>query len=239
MTKPSAPPLDICSAPDHDGRAFVSPDGPGGRDEFRELSPLRPRPSMDAVSEDDHQLIDACLAGRTEAFDRLVMRYQDRLYNTLLKMLGSADDARDIAQDAWVHAFQKLATFRGNSAFYSWLFRIAFNAAVSEKRKHRHPTASLDASRERTGHEPPDARPDGHPSHPMELAERQMLVQTALAQLSDEYRTVLVLKEMEDLKYEEIADMVGCPIGTVRSRIHRARGELREKLRILFRDDVR
>jgi RNA polymerase sigma-70 factor (ECF subfamily) len=166
-----------------------------------------------------------------------VVRYQDRLFNSLCYMLGSSDDAREAAQEAFVLAFQKLDTFRGHSAFYSWLFRIALNAAATAKRKNRRTTASVDSVREKTGFEPADSRPDSAPSHSLELAERQALVRTALSQLADEFREVLILKEMDDMKYEEIAEIVGCPIGTVRSRIHRARAELRAKLRILLRDE--
>ena len=151
-------------------------------------------------------------------------------------MLHSAEQARDVAQEAWVHAFQGLASFKGNSAFYSWLFRIAFNAAVSEKRKARAPTASLEAAREAAGVEPADVRPEGAPSHQMEIQERQAIVRAARDELCEEYRTALVMKEMEGLRYEEIAEIIGCPIGTVRSRIHRARLELHEKLRVLFQN---
>lgn len=188
------------------------------------------------MSNDDQELIDACLAGRTEAFGRLVVRYQDRLYHTLVGVLGSADDARDAAQDAFVHAFRKLDSFRGNSAFYSWLFRIAINTAISQKRRNRRSHSSIEAAREQAGIEPTDHRPDAHPSHALETSEQQEMVRQALTQLADEYRTVLVLKEMEGLKYEQIAEIVGCPIGTVRSRIHRARAELREKLRVMLRE---
>ena len=191
----------------------------------------------DAVSADDQQLIRECLAGRTEAFGRLVLRYQDRLYNTLVNVLGSADDARDVSQDAFVHAFTKLASFRGHSAFYSWLFRIAMNSAVSQKRKTRRVTVSVEAAREQAGVEPSDDHPDSQPSHALETSERQTAVRAALAELSEEYRTVLVLKEIEGLKYEEIAEIVGCPIGTVRSRIHRARCELRQKLLVELKDE--
>lgn len=193
--------------------------------------------SSNAVNSDDQQLIDECLAGRNDAFGELVVRYQDRLFHTLLYVTGAADQAQDVAQDAFVHAFAKLSTFRGESAFYSWLFRIAMNAAVSRKRRDRRMSASLDAARENAGHEPTDVHPNSEPSYPMEVSERQALVRAALAELSEEYRTVLVLKEMEDLRYEEIAEIVGCPIGTVRSRIHRARSELREKLAVLFKEE--
>ena len=191
----------------------------------------------DPVSVDDQQLIRQCLSGRTDAFGELVVRYQDRLYNTLVYVTGSADEARDVSQDAFVHAFTKLKSFRGNAAFYSWLFRIAMNAAVSLKRKKRVASVSLDAVREHSGREPPDTRQDNQPSHSLESAERQKIVQDALSSLSEEYRTVLVLKEIEGLKYEEIAEIVDCPIGTVRSRIHRGRIELREKLRVLLKEE--
>ncbi|MGE3314581.1 MAG: sigma-70 family RNA polymerase sigma factor [Planctomycetaceae bacterium] len=189
------------------------------------------------MSNDDRELIQECLAGRTEAFGRLVVRYQDRLFGSLLRILDSHDDARDVAQEAFVLAYQKLASFKGNSAFYSWLFRIAMNAAVSHRRRSGRQMASVDQAREQSGSDPVDGHPESRPAHALELAERQALVNRALQEVSEEFRTVLVLKEIEDLSYEEIAEIVGIPIGTVRSRIHRARSELREKLDRLFRDD--
>lgn len=190
------------------------------------------------MSIDEKQLIQDCLTGRTEAFGELVLRYQDRLYNALCRILGSADDARDVAQDAFVQAFQKLKTFRGQSAFYSWLFRIALNAAATQQRRTRRKIASLDAGRDRqnrgdrpqTAQDPPDHRPDALPSHALESRERKALIQAALDQIAPEFRIPLVLKEIEGLKYQEIAVIIGCPIGTVRSRIHRARTELRQRL---------
>ena len=193
--------------------------------------------AVDAVNNDDQQLIAESLSGRTDAFGQLVLRYQNRLYNTLVHVLGSADEAQDVAQDAFVHAFQKLKTFRGESKFYSWLFRIAMNAAVSRKRKAKRLTVSIEAAREAAGLEPTDTHPATGPSHSIEQSERQALVREGLSQLSEEFRTVLVLKEMEGLKYDEIAELVDCPVGTVRSRIHRARVELRQKLEILFRNE--
>ena len=186
------------------------------------------------TEKDDQTLIRECLGGQTESFNQLVLRHQNRLYNTLVNVLNSQEDARDVAQEAFVLAFQKLESFRGDSAFYSWLFRIAMNAAFSFQRK-RKPTASIEAARENAGAEPTDERQDSASSSALESVETQQLVRTAIAQLSEEYRTVLVLKEMEGLRYEEIAEVVNCPIGTVRSRIHRARSELRETLEALLK----
>ena len=106
------------------------------------------------VNASDQILIDRCLAGQTDAFGELVTRHQDRLYGTLVNMLGSVHDARDACQEAFVLAFSKLSTFRRESAFYSWLFRIAYNAAVSRHRKTRRVTGSIDAARAATGLEP-------------------------------------------------------------------------------------
>jgi RNA polymerase sigma-70 factor (ECF subfamily) len=186
------------------------------------------------VNKPDHELIAECLGGQTQAFGELVVRYQDRLCNGMAGVLGSAEEGRDVAQDAFVQAFEKLASFRGQSTFYSWLFRIALNASVTRQRRRKRVPVSIEAVRELAGREPADEHPRARPDHGLELSERQQSVRSALSELSDEFRTVLVLKEIEGLKYEEIAEIVDCPIGTVRSRIHRARLELREKLNHLW-----
>ena len=186
----------------------------------------------------DQTLIDSCLAGRREAFGQLVDRYHNRLFHSLLHMLGSTEDAQDAAQDAFVHAFEKLGTYRGQSQFYSWLFRIAFNTAVSAKRKTRRMSVSLEARRDVSGLEPSDLNPSSEPSFAMDVSDRQRIVQQALAELSEEFRTALVLKEIDGMSYDEIADVLQVPLGTVRSRIHRARLELREKLSVLLRSEV-
>ncbi len=186
----------------------------------------------------DQTLIDHCLAGRREAFGLLVERYQNRLFHSLLHLLGSTEDAQDAAQEAFVNAFEKLGSFRGQSQFYSWLFRIAFNTAVSSKRKSRRMSVSLEARRDASGLEPSDGNPTSEPSYAMDVSDRQRLVQQALSELCEEFRTALVLKEMDGMSYEEIADVVNVPLGTVRSRIHRARLELREKLSALLRSEV-
>jgi RNA polymerase sigma-70 factor (ECF subfamily) len=186
---------------------------------------------------DDQQLIQQCLSGNTEAFGELVIRYQDRLYNSLMLMVGSPEDARDLAQEAFVHAFRKLDSFRGDAAFYTWLFRIAVNAAISFRRRAaRQKSASIDVLKEAAGAEPLDRHDDASPSSQIETQETQQVVRQALGELSEEFRTALVLTEIEGMSYEEAAAAVGCPIGTIRSRIHRARNELREKLRLQIKE---
>ncbi len=187
---------------------------------------------------DDQQLIQECLAGQTEAFGQLVLRYQDRLFHAILLMVGSQDDARDLAQEAFIHAYRRLDSFRGDSAFYTWLFRIAVNATISFRRKAaRQKASSVETAREATGQEPTDQRADVSPSFQLETNEQQALVQRALKDLSEEFRMALVLTEIEGRSYEEAAELCDCPIGTIRSRVHRARAELKERLRILLKPE--
>jgi RNA polymerase sigma-70 factor, ECF subfamily len=185
---------------------------------------------------DDAPLIEATLAGDTAAFGTLVTQYQDRLYNSLLRVLDSAEDARDIVQDAFVQAFVKLDTFRGSSAFYTWLYRIAFNLAMSHARRDR-PTRSLDHAKLDNGSEPTGAEPT--PEAKLVLSERVDLVHAALGRLSAEYRQILVLRELDGCRYDEIAELLELPIGTVRSRLFRARLELKNHLApIIEREQV-
>ncbi|MFO0899641.1 MAG: sigma-70 family RNA polymerase sigma factor [Pirellulales bacterium] len=185
---------------------------------------------------DDSQLIDRALAGQSAAFGELVLRYQDRLYNTLASTLGCAEEARDVAQEAFVQAYLKLETFQRNAAFYTWLYRIAFNVSVSRRRRQR-PTQSVEAVREQAGEEPLDRA--GAPADRLEQQERAAQVQAALAQLSEDHRTVLVLREIEGFCYETIAETLDVPVGTVRSRLRRARLQLREHLREVLQEDVK
>lgn len=180
---------------------------------------------------DDASLIAATLAGDSAAFGRLVGLYQDRLYNSLVRIVGSAEDAGDIVQDAFVRAYVKLETFRGSSAFYTWLYRIAFNLAMSHARRdapRTRKTMSLDGMKTDWGNEPVDGQPT--PNANLERGERADMVHAALAKLTTEYRTILVLREIDGCRYDEIAEILEMPVGTVRSRLFRARLALRECL---------
>jgi len=181
------------------------------------------------VTADDDRLIAECLRGRTEAFGELVYRYQDRLYNTVYRLLGNAEDARDVVQEACLHAYQALDAFKHDSQFFTWLYRIAVNTAISWKRKHRS-VLSLNTGQADATLEPHDSSESIQPGYAMEQAERERQVQEALNRLSAEHRAVLVLKDMEGEKYEAMAEILQVPIGTIRSRLHRARLELRTLL---------
>jgi RNA polymerase sigma-70 factor (ECF subfamily) len=158
----------------------------------------------------------------------LVEKYQDRLFNTVFHMVGNREEAEDVVQEAFVQAFVKLESFQRASAFYTWLYRIAFNVAISRKRRKR-PEVSVEQTREATGQEPADSgeAPDGR----LQREESVEQVHAALDRLSEEHRAILVLREMEGFCYERIADVLDLPVGTVRSRLHRARLQMREHLK--------
>jgi len=177
---------------------------------------------------DETQLIQAVLTGDTDAFGDLVTKYQNRLFNTMFHVAGSREEAEDIVQEAFVQAFVKLDSFQGASGFYTWLYRIAFNLSISRRRRRR-PESSVDAIRDAFGAEPKDNR--DQPPQRMMRKEDVKLVQQALAVLSEQHRTVLVLREIEGNCYEMIADILDLPIGTVRSRLYRARLQLRDELK--------
>jgi RNA polymerase sigma-70 factor (ECF subfamily) len=189
-------------------------------------------------SNDDNSLIVACRAGRTEAFGLLVQRYQDRLYPTMLRLTGSADDALDLLQDAFLRAYEKLDKFQGESSFYTWVYRIAVNLALSGRRR-RKVTLRFTRPDHDDSIDPQDESLASDPTLPLEIAERDELIQAALDALAADHRAVVVMKEFDGLRYEEIAAVLGVPVGTVRSRLHRARLELRDRLKgiVLDSDD--
>jgi len=182
-----------------------------------------------AVSDDDRRLIAESLNGRREAFGELVSRYQGRLYNAAIRLADNPEDAADVVQDAFLNAYQSLHTFKGDAEFFTWLYRIAFNTAISLKRKKR-AAVSLDAVRPEGGIDPDDPSEYIKPGAALERTEDEQQLQDAVRRLSHEHREVLVLKDIEGLRYEDIAEILGVPIGTIRSRLHRARLELRELL---------
>jgi RNA polymerase sigma-70 factor (ECF subfamily) len=189
--------------------------------------------------DDDQGLIDACRRGQTEAFGLLVRRYQDRLYPTVLRLTGSAEDAHDLLQETFLRAYRKLSLFQGESGFYTWVYRIAVNLALSDRRRRKSARPAVALSSRET-FDPPDDPAQTDPAGPLERAERDARVQNALSALAPDHRAVVVLKDLDGLRYEEIAEMLNIPVGTVRSRLHRARNELRLLLHgILDEEQVR
>ena len=188
---------------------------------------------------DDHSLVEACRAGQTEAFSALVLRYQERLYQTLLRLCGSSEDAKDVLQDTFLRAYEKLDQFQGESSFYTWVYRIGVNLAlagigesVARSRFGESATRGWSAVTK-----PPDESPEADPTYHLERAEREQIVEKALSQLGPEHRAVVVLKDFDGRRYEEIGAILKVPVGTVRSRLHRARCELRDRLRCLIDEE--
>jgi RNA polymerase sigma-70 factor (ECF subfamily) len=180
--------------------------------------------------------VQACRDGRTEAFGILVERYQRRLYPTILRLVGSAEDAEDVLQDAFVRAFEKLDQFHGESSFYTWIYRIAVNLALSNHRRTRVRSAVRLSRRPSLveGLHATDDSVDSDPALRLERDERERIVEAALNGLGPEHRAVVVLKDFDGHRYEEISAILRIPVGTVRSRLHRARCELRDRLRGLI-----
>lgn len=183
------------------------------------------------MERDERQLIEAACRGEAAAFEALVRQHQQRLCTALTHLCGSYEEAEDVAQEAFVQAYLKLRSFTGGSAFYTWLYRIAINAAISRRRRRR-PEVSVDNGRPRGGVEPLD----GGELPPQKLLreERAAQIRLALGRLSEEHRAILVLREIEGCHYDQIAEILHLPAGTVRSRLHRARLQLKEQLDALL-----
>lgn len=177
----------------------------------------------------DADLVLRCQRGEGEAFNELVSRHQDRIYTIVLRFCGNAEDARDVSQRAFINAFRKIGEFKGDSAFATWLTRIAFNQAVSLKREGKHRERSLiPRNEDEPLLEPAD---DRSPTEGLESDETRKKVQQALALLDEGDRQVILLKDIQGCSYDEIASTLEIPKGTVRSRLHRARLELKTKLK--------
>lgn len=185
--------------------------------------------------QDDERLIAETLAGDCQAFGALVSKYQDRLLSSISVMVRNETDAQDIVQDAFVMAFRKLHLFSGRSSFYTWLFQVARNVAISKLRSQKRPL-SLDCRAE----DSPSGRvldvEDRGPAPEDRLRREEdvELLRAALDRLAEEFRAILVLREMDELDYEQIAEVLSIPVGTVRSRLHRARAQLRSELEFLL-----
>lgn len=181
---------------------------------------------------DENKLIHAARHGDIDAFNRLVLAYQDTAYTVAYRIIGEPDAAADAAQEAFISAYYKLDQFQGDR-FKSWLLRIVTNACYDElRRRQRRPAASLDGLENVTFRPDPDLNPV--PESPEQHAQRSELnraIQDCLDALPDDQRVVAVLVDVEDYAYQEIVAITGLPLGTVKSRLSRARARMRDCLR--------
>ena len=190
----------------------------------------RPRATLSA---EERGLIERCKRGDMAAFNDLVRRYEKQVYNFAYRLTGNYDDANDVAQDAFLRVFNAIGSFRGDASFSTWLFRITTNVFLDErKRAKSHPQTSLDEYLELD--ESSVARqiedPAPTPAAVLEESERAQILQKAIGGLPGYQRSMVILYHGQQKSYEEIAEIMDLPIGTVKSRLNRARLALKEKL---------
>ena len=180
----------------------------------------------------EQELVTRAKAGDDEAFAQLMRDNEKRIYNLTLRMTGNPDDAMDLAQETFLNAWRGLNFFKGDSAFSTWVYRLASNACIDHlRRKKRRQDISAPMPVDEEDNSQPDI-PDERfqPEQELERRELQRAVAQGLEQLSDEHRQVLVMREINGLSYQEIADVLDLEAGTVKSRIARARNSLRKIL---------
>ena len=176
----------------------------------------------------EKELVRAAAGGDEIAFSELVRIYENKAYHLALRMVSNPEDAYDVAQDAFLAAWRGLPSFRGESGFSTWLYRLVSNAAIDHLRRTKHQRGNVSLDDEELNLDAPDESPT-----PQEAAEEKDLkeaVAAGLRELSDDHRTVLVMREVQELSYEEIAESLQLDLGTVKSRISRARTHLRKIL---------
>jgi RNA polymerase sigma-70 factor (ECF subfamily) len=198
------------------------------------VTPSKPTAAAGApesTTGDEQELIQRCLAGDASAFEPLVERYRQRVWRLAYQVLRDREEAWDCAQEAFVRAFHSLASFRGQSAFYTWLFRITVNVATDRQRARGAQARAFGTERlpeEEWRRTTPD--PGAGPDQAATRSEQRERIRQALDALPPKARTIIMLSDVEGLSYREIAEVLRCPIGTVMSRLHNARQRLKALL---------
>ena len=195
------------------------------------------------VTVDDSSLVERCRRGDSAAMETLILKYQNRLFNTILRICANPEDAAELTQETFVKVIEGLGRFQGKSSFYTWAFRIAVNLAINHCQRHKRVGfRSLD-SEDTTGDEGAapllkDFLRNENAPDPANVAQNKELcemVGRALMELDETHRTVIVLRDIEGMNYAQIAQVVDVELGTVRSRLSRARGSLKEILESMLR----
>jgi len=187
------------------------------------------------LNEETGILVNRAKAGDLAAFEELLLAYQSKVYGLCRQLTGHSEDAQDLAQEAFIRAYRAIGSFRGEADFGTWLHRVTVNIWLNQRRKlsSKQTVVSLDETyRDDDGGNPRREIADdsADPQMALETKELQQLVRVALLDLSEEHRAVLVLREMEGYSYEEVARMLDCTLGTVKSRLNRARGAIKRRI---------
>lgn len=190
------------------------------------------RPSEDL----DRDLVQRVQLGDKSAFDLLVIKYQHKIVHLVNRYVKDPSEAQDVAQDTFIKAYKALGDFRGDSAFYTWLYRIAINTAKNYllSRSRRHSDYEVDMQDAEQVENAPQLKDIDTPEHQLVNDQIIQVIKSAIEKLPEEMRVAITLREFEGMSYEEIAEAMDCPIGTVRSRIFRAREAIDEKLNPLL-----
>ena len=209
--------------------------GAAPSEQFKGESGASPAPGTES---EDLGLVRRCQAGDSKAFDELVTKYRSRAFAMIYHLVHNEQDAWDLAQDGFLKAWKSIDRFRFQSSFYTWLYRIMTNVSIDWLRKKQ-----IQGGQEfddTIGHQDLEPgsdlapKPEPLPAQTMERGEVRQRIDAAIAKLTPEHRTVILLKEMEDLQYHEIAEAVGCSIGTVMSRLFYARKKLQTLLKDVY-----
>ncbi|MBN2591676.1 MAG: sigma-70 family RNA polymerase sigma factor [Sedimentisphaerales bacterium] len=196
------------------------------------------RIANECLSMDDTSLVRKCQHGDSDAMEQLILKYQNRIYNVILKICADPDDASELTQETFVKVIENIDKFQGKSRFYTWAFRIAVNLTLNYRKKNsKYDISSLDAEKEyeeaQTTQAMKEFLKDDNSPDPVEVAQNKELCDLtikALLQLDEPQKAVVVLRDIEGMNYAQIAEVLDIELGTVRSRLSRARGRLREIL---------
>ena len=202
------------------------------------VAPIQSYGVKGAVSEDnvDQLLVERVQKGDKRAFDLLIQKYQHRIVSLVSRYVSDFSEAQDVAQEAFIKAYRAIGRFRGDSAFYTWLYRIAINTAKNwiVAKNRRPPASDIDAVDAEQYSMSSRLQENSTPENELLREEIERTVYSTIASLPEDLRTAIMLREMDGMSYEEIATTMECPIGTVRSRIFRAREAIDEKLKPLI-----
>ncbi len=187
----------------------------------------------------DRLLVERVQRGDTRAFDLLVSKYQHKIISLISRYVSDHAEAMDVAQEAFIKAYRAIGRFRGESAFYTWMYRIAINTAKNHlvAMSRRPPLTDIDAQDAEQFQVDTRLKDRGTPEHELLTEEIERTIHAAIEDLPEDLRTAITLREMDGMSYEEIATTMECPIGTVRSRIFRAREAIDKRLRPLLSED--